>query len=61
MTDRERRFQLWGWGLFVLCALFYMAASARAGDVLTLVGSVVFLVACFIFIIPLLKSAEDEG
>ena len=49
------RFQLWGWGLFILCALLYIVASIESGSITSLIGSLVFLVACFVFLIPLLR------
>jgi hypothetical protein len=55
MTERERRFQLWGWGLFILCALLYTASSLESGSLLGLAGSLVFLIACFVFLLPLLR------
>lgn len=55
MSERERRFQLWGWGLFVLCALLYTASSLESGSILGLLGSLVFVIACLVFLIPLLR------
>ncbi|NEZ66960.1 hypothetical protein D0962_30105 [Leptolyngbyaceae cyanobacterium CCMR0082] len=49
----ELKFQLWGWALFILSASFFMAASIRVGDVLSLLGSLFFLFACILFLIPL--------
>lgn len=49
----ELKFQLLGWALFILSASFFGAASIRAGDVLSLLGSLFFLFACFVFLIPL--------
>jgi hypothetical protein len=60
----ERRCQLWGWWLFVVSAVFFVAASVRAGDPLGLLGAVFFLVACFVFLAPLWRrsgqSQHDE-
>ncbi len=47
-----RRFQLWGWGLFVVSALFFLASAARSGDLLALLGALFFLVACLAFLAP---------
>jgi hypothetical protein len=47
-----RRSELWGWGLFVVCALVFVGASLRDGDPLMTVGSLLFLVACFFFLAP---------
>lgn len=50
-----QRLDLWGWILFLLCALLFTAAGLRDGDVLITVGSVLFLVACVLFLLPLLR------
>ncbi len=52
----QQRFQLWGWILFIASAIFFMASSIRAGDPLSLIGGAFFLVACFIFLAPLLNQ-----
>ena len=52
----ERRLALTGWLLFVASACLFIAASVRAGDWLALGGSLFFLVACIVFLIPLLRS-----
>ena len=58
----ERTCQLWGWGLFVISALFYGWASIRSGDILGFLGSLFFLVACIVFLIPLwLSRVEKDG
>lgn len=46
-----RRLDLWGWILFLVCALLFTAAGLRDGDVLITIGSVVFLVACVLFLV----------
>lgn len=58
--NRERKFHLWGWLLFIACAGFFIAASIRANDMLGLAGSIIFLVGCVAFIIPLtMRSRQD--
>lgn len=57
----KRRTEVWGWILFVVCALFFMAAGWRSRDLLTFIGSTVFLVACLFFLLPLLRSTGDDG
>ena len=49
----HNRFQLWGWILFVLSAMFYIASSIRAGDAISLAGGTLFLLACLVFLVPL--------
>ena len=52
----ERLFYLWGWLLFLVCACFFLIAAIRNADMLGIIGSAVFLAACFLFLIPLLKK-----
>ena len=65
MTDgkpnQKIRFQLCGWGLFVLCAVFFIASSLKNGDILGLVAGIIFLIACFVFIIPLVMNPGGGG
>ena len=56
LSKQEFSCHLWGWILFIVCALFFIASALKNQDPLTLTGSVVFLVACIIFLIPLLRS-----
>ncbi len=50
---RERRFHIWGWVLFMICAGFFIASAVESGSVLGLTGSLIFLVACLLFLAPL--------
>ncbi len=56
----EIKFHIWGWILFVICAVFYMASSIESRSMLSLAGSIVFLVACIVFMIPLVKKARER-
>lgn len=56
---KELKYQLWGWLLFIVCAFIFIASSFRTGDVLMLIGSLFFLVACFLFLIPLLGKLKS--
>jgi drug/metabolite transporter (DMT)-like permease len=58
MSKRERRFQLWGWILFIVCAGFFIASAIHNHDALYLIGSIVFLVACIVFVIPLVTGKK---
>jgi hypothetical protein len=55
----ELKFQIWGWILFIVCAIIFIASSIRMGDGLMLAGSLFFLVACFLFLIPLLPKLKS--
>jgi len=50
------KFQLAGWLLFIVCAVFFIISSIKAQDTLLLIGSVLFLIACVVFIIPLVDK-----
>jgi membrane protein YdbS with pleckstrin-like domain len=52
---REVKFNLLGWILFVVCAVLFMASSIRNHDIIALAASIVFLIACVVFMIPLLR------
>ena len=40
------------WLLFLVCGIIYLAASVRDGDLLMIAGSVCFLVAVILFLLP---------
>lgn len=52
----DRRCHVVGWVLFIFSALLFTAASLRAGDMVGLTGSLLFLVACFVFLAPFWRS-----
>ena len=56
----EIKYQVAGWVLFIICALLFMAASWRHHDTLTFIGSVIFLIACIVFLIPIFFKPKDE-
>lgn len=58
-ANNDLIYHLIGWVLFIVCAVLYLAAGLRTGDVLTIVGSVVFLVACFVFLVPVIRGLGE--
>ena len=62
MLDNEKGlgFQIAGWILFMACALCYIVANVRSGDWLSLAGSVIFLLACLVFMAPLVTRSNDS-
>ena len=54
--SRESKFNLWGWFLFLICAVLFVTSAVMNGDIYYLIGSIVFLFACLIFLFPLLKK-----
>jgi hypothetical protein len=59
LTDRQ--WTLTGWWLFVVCAAFFIVASARSGDLIALIGSVAFMSANIAFLIPFYRASAIEG
>ena len=57
----KRTCELAGWLIFVASACFFLAATVRAGDVLSTAGSVLFLLACFVFLVPLVSSRRRRA
>jgi len=55
---QDLKYQLLGWILFIVCAIFFIASSLKNGDPLTLIGSVVFLIACMVFLMPLFRTIK---
>lgn len=49
-SRKGRKFELWGWLLFVASALFFIVASIQSGDIVGLLGGVFFLLACLVFL-----------
>ena len=59
--SQGRKFHLSGWILFLVCAGFFIASNIEVKNPLGLVGSIIFLVACVAFIIPLvIKGGRNE-
>ena len=50
--ERERKFQFFGWILFLVCSFLFIADSVAAGSPLGLAGSVTFFLGCIVFLIP---------
>ena len=57
----QLRFQLLGWALFVFSALFFITSSISAGDLVGLIGGLLFLFACFVFLIPLVSTMRSAA
>lgn len=57
----NRRFETAGWVLFIVSAVFFICSAWRAGDPLALAGSLFFLLACFVFLVPLHGRRLSDG
>ena len=53
--------QLIGWCLFILCSIFYIISSLIAGDWFYFFGSILFLIACIVFMVPLLLKIKNAS
>lgn len=61
MSSRSiRRTHLAGWLLFTLSAALFTLDSIRNGAVLLTVASIAFLVACFVFLAPLMSGDPEQ-
>ncbi|MEM9001951.1 MAG: hypothetical protein AAGE59_00350 [Cyanobacteria bacterium P01_F01_bin.86] len=52
----HRQMQIVGWLLFIVSALCFTGSTLQNGDLLGLSGSLLFLIACFVFLWPLLRA-----
>ena len=60
-NNKDLKNQLWGWVLFVLCAiLFTISSVTRAQDILTIAARIFFLLGCVVFMIPLVKAIMHD-
>lgn len=58
LTDRQ--WTLTGWWLFVACAAFFIIAAWKAGDPISLIGSLAFMAANISFLIPFYRRSSHE-
>ncbi|EED34663.1 hypothetical protein NOR51B_601 [Luminiphilus syltensis NOR5-1B] len=49
-------FDFAGWLLFLVCSIVYTYGSWKGGDPIFLTGSLIFLVACISFMIPMIVN-----
>ncbi len=58
---QKKKFEIAGWTVFVASAICYTWAGLRAGDLLSIFGSLLFLGACFLFLFPAILHTEEKG
>lgn len=62
MRDQNAcKFQIAGWVLFILSALLFVWSTARVGDAVGLAASLLFLVACLVFLVPIIRAVEEKS
>jgi hypothetical protein len=57
--QKIKRFEIWGWILFTISALFFIASSLRNGDIVGLLGGAFFLLACAAFLASYFGTHKD--
>jgi hypothetical protein len=57
--QKDKRFEFWGWILFTISALFFIASSLRNGDLVGLLGGLFFLLACVAFLASYIGTHKD--
>jgi len=55
----ERHYQLVGLIGFIIAGLLFVAVGIRLGDSLTIIGSAVWIAACVVWLIPVLRPKKD--
>lgn len=58
---RETRYHFAGWVLFILCAVLFLFSALRVGDDILALASLIFLLGCVFFLIPLLFPHSKPG
>ena len=53
--------QLWGWILFLACAVLFLVAAVENGDWKTALGSALFLISCILFLVVLVGDNKRES
>ena len=49
-----------GWLLFTASACAFVVSGIQSGDVATLVGSSLFLIACLVFMVPRVRARSGD-
>ncbi len=55
---KERTYHLLGWALFMTSSALFAVSAWRSRDVAALIGSILFLLACLLFVIPMLRKSR---
>jgi uncharacterized membrane protein YhhN len=55
----EKYYQLIGLMGFIVAGLIFIAVGIRFGDTLTITGSIIWVLSCLVWMIPVLKPKKD--
>ncbi len=56
---QDLKWQITGWMLFVVCAVLFIASSINNQDTLACIASVIFLISCIFFLVPLVRTMRQ--
>lgn len=56
---QEILYQTGGWILFLIGTILFIAAGLRNGDLISLAGSLAFLIGCVLFMVPLRRQIGE--
>ena len=56
---QEILYQTGGWILFLIGTILFIAAGLRNGDLISLAGSLAFLIGCALFMVPLSRQIKE--
>ena len=54
-----KKFEIAGWLLFIVSAVFFIASAIKGGDWLSGLGGLFFLIACLVFLVPVFRRTSD--
>jgi hypothetical protein len=54
-------FELAGLIFFIISGIFFIAAGIRSGDYLSVIGSIIWTFACFLWLIPILARRNSQN
>ncbi len=55
---KDDNFQIIGLVGFILAGLIFVVVGLRAGDTLTVLGSIIWTASCMIWMIPIIRSRK---
>ena len=59
INKEKFKYQLAGWILYIICAVFFIASSLKNYDIWALAGGITFLIANIVFLISLIRSNKN--
>jgi len=59
-AHNKTKLEVGGWLVFIASALMYGTSGLRAGDWFSTAGSLLFLIACFFFLIPFAGNSSNS-